>query len=75
MSEPKAPNPSKHQSMISDELLKKYKDYNIFIGKVVVSMSVAKPAPVIVLIILKTPKPRSKAISRGPGVVIGCNMS
>ena len=35
MSEPKAPNPSKHQRMISDELLKKYKDYNIFIGKVV----------------------------------------
>ena len=35
MSEPQAPNPSKHQRMISDELLKKYKDYNIFIGKVV----------------------------------------
>ena len=35
MSELKALNPSKHQRMISDELLKKYKDYNIFIGKVV----------------------------------------
>ena len=31
----KSAESKEHQNMISEELLKKYKDYNIFIGKVV----------------------------------------